>query len=217
MGAAQPNTSGLTTQQVQQMITNAANSAGIPPSVALAVAQHESGFNPSANAATSGVCPAGQVCTAAGVFQLTQGTQQTLGVTNPFDPTQNINAGVNLLAQYYNTYGNWNDALQAFSQGPGTVQQGQPPSAQTIGLINYVSAQSGGAIPTAPTTAANGTTISPGTPTLDQSAPTDNTGLDLSSLNDQTTQAGTIDWSSWLIWGGIGFAAVVGFYYMSGD
>lgn len=122
--------------QIQQQIAQAATQAGIDPSVALAVAQHESGFVPTAQNPGS---------SAAGVFQLTAATQATLGVTNPYDATQNINAGVGLLASYFNKYGNWSDALQAFSQGPGTV--GQAPSSQTIGLINYVAGQSSSVSP----------------------------------------------------------------------
>lgn len=187
---------------IQSQIIAAANAAGIDPNVALAVAQHESGFNPNASAATSGVCPAGKVCTAAGVFQLTAATQKTLGVTNPYDPTQNINAGVSLLAQYYNNYGNWQDALQAFSQGPGTV--GQTPSGQTIGLINYVAGQSDSVTPYGSGTTASLPNLLSSTP------PTDTSGLDTSGSGaPDPTQAGTFDWS-WLLWGG---AAALALYF----
>ena len=110
LGAVSAST--LSTAQVQQMIVTAANQAGIPPSVALAVAQHESGFIPTAQNPSS---------SAAGVFQLISATQQTMGVTDPYNAQQNINAGVALLARYYQQYGNWNDALQAFGDGPATV------------------------------------------------------------------------------------------------
>jgi len=53
-----------------------------------------------------------------------------LGVTNPYDPTQNISAAVSLLASYYQTYGNWTTALYAYADGPGAVASpGYQPSA----------------------------------------------------------------------------------------
>jgi len=115
--------------QVQAMIVQASQQYGVPPSVALAVASHESRFVANAQNPTS---------SAAGVMQLLAGTQQTMGVTDPYDAQQNVNAGVALLAKFYNTYGNWNQALQAYSDGQGTVQKGLPPSQQTVGLIDYV-------------------------------------------------------------------------------
>ena len=80
--------------------------------IALGVAAHESGFTATAQNPSS---------SAAGVMQLLSVTQKTMGVTNPLNPTQNINAGVQLLAQYYATYGNWTTALYAYADGPGAV------------------------------------------------------------------------------------------------
>lgn len=131
MWVPQPYIHGLgqSTAQVQQLIASTAAGYGIPglPDVALAVASHESGFQPGAQNPGS---------SAAGLFQLTAATQKTMGVTDPYDPTQNAGAGVALLARYYQQYGNWSDALQAFSEGSGNV--GNAPSAQTTGLISYV-------------------------------------------------------------------------------
>ena len=124
---------GQTTASIQAQITAAANAAGIPPSIALGVASHESAFSPTAQNPSS---------SAAGLFQLTSAAQQYEGVTSPYDPTQNINAGVALLSMYYQKYGNWPDALQAYSDGPGTVGV-SPPSSQTTGLISYVQSYPG--------------------------------------------------------------------------
>jgi hypothetical protein len=137
MGAAAvPAAASATPAQVQSMIAAAAASYNVPDldSVALGVAQHESQFTATAQ---------NPISSAAGVFQLVSSAQQYTGVTNPLDAQQNVSAGVGLLAQYYNTYGNWPQALQAFSDGPGTVQQGLPPSQQTIGLMNYVQSNYG--------------------------------------------------------------------------
>jgi soluble lytic murein transglycosylase-like protein len=115
--------------QVQSMIVQASQQYGVPPNIALAVASHESRFVYNAQNPKS---------SAAGVMQLMSGTQHDLGVTDPYDAQQNVNAGVSLLARFYQTYGNWTQALQAYSDGQGTVQKGLPPSQQTVGLIDYV-------------------------------------------------------------------------------
>ena len=78
-----------TTAQIQQMIVDQANADGVPPNIALAVAGHESNFQPNAQNPTS---------SAAGLFQMISSTGQAQGVTNPFDPTQDIAGGVGLLA-----------------------------------------------------------------------------------------------------------------------
>jgi hypothetical protein len=55
-----------------------------------------------------------------------------LGVTNPFDPTQNANAGAQYLSQMYAKYGDWNTALIAYNEGPGNLaSQGIFPSSQS--------------------------------------------------------------------------------------
>ena len=121
---------GQSTAQVQQMVIATANQYGVPPAIALGVAAHESGFNATAQNPNS---------SAAGVMQLLSVTQQTMGVTNPLDAQQNITAGVQLLAQYYATYGNWTTALYAYADGPGAVASpGYQPSAMAQQFASYV-------------------------------------------------------------------------------
>lgn len=188
MGAVTPSVSS-----VQQLLINAANQNGIPPSIALGVAAHESGFQ--ANAQNPG-------SSAAGVMQLLAGTQQTLGVTNPFDAQQNVDAGVSLLSRYYQQYGNWPQALQAYADGPGTVQQGLPPSPMAQQFIGYVTSYS------PPATLNLGTV-----PDLNVATDTTNTGLPspVDLVDNLTTQAGSffsgIDFTDPVT---IGISAVVG-------
>src|ERR1700674_3239129 len=100
------------------MITSAANEYGVPPSLALAVAQTESAFNPSA------VSPAGAI----GVMQLMPATASGLGV-DPNDVQQNIQGGVQLLSQLLNQYGgDTTQALWAYNAGPGSVASGNMPT-----------------------------------------------------------------------------------------
>ena len=170
------------TQQIQQMITAQAQADGVPPSIALGVAAHESNFNPNAQNPNS---------SAAGLFQMLTGTWSSQGVTNPYDPTQNIDAGVGLLAQYYAKYGNWATALQAYADGPGTVAAGLPPSAMAQQFQNYVLGYSAPA----------------GLDTSDSSLLA-STGFDFSALGlPDLTQSTLIDGiPDWMTWSGIALA-----------
>lgn len=100
---------------IQSLISSIATQKGISPALALAVAQHESGFDPNAQNSTS---------SAAGLFQLINATQQQYGVTNPYDPTQNTTAGVQFLSDMLKQYnGDQTLALMAYSCGPGNVNK----------------------------------------------------------------------------------------------
>ncbi len=105
--------------QIVQMVTQAANTYGVPVNLALGIAAHESNFNPNAtNVNANGTIDYG-------VMQLNTTTVKTLGVSDPMDPQQNINAGVGLLATYLQKYnGNQTDALWAYASGPGAVAGG---------------------------------------------------------------------------------------------
>lgn len=100
------------------LISAAAVKYSVPPSLALAVAQRESGLNQSA------VGTSGEI----GVFQLMPGTAAGLGV-NPSDLNQNIDGGVRYLSQMYNQFGSWRLALEAYNGGPGNVSRGTVSSA----------------------------------------------------------------------------------------
>jgi len=84
----------------------------IRPDLVRAVVQVESAFNPYA------VSPKG----AQGLMQLMPATQRTLGVTNPFNPFENIRAGVRYLRQLLDRYNNDEAlALAAYNAGPMAV------------------------------------------------------------------------------------------------
>jgi len=82
-----------------------------PPSMVLSLVQTESSGNPNA------VSPAGAI----GLFQLMPGTAAGLNV-DPNDPAQNIQGGEKYLQQLYNQFGDWNEALMAYNEGPGALQ-----------------------------------------------------------------------------------------------
>jgi hypothetical protein len=122
------------TTSIQQMIVAAANQYGVPLNVALGVAAHESGFNPSAtNLNTNGT-------TDYGVFQLNTSVLQTYGLTpaQALDPQTNINTAMSLLGGYISKYGDVNTALQAYASGPGNVASGAAPNSTASQFISYV-------------------------------------------------------------------------------
>ncbi len=106
------------------LIADTAQKYGLDPSLLKAVAQAESNFSPTA------VSSAG----AKGLMQLMDATAQSLGVTDAFDPAQNIEGGAKFLSQLLNRYqGNETLALAAYNAGPGAVDKwgGVPPYEET--------------------------------------------------------------------------------------
>lgn len=92
----------------------AAKDASIDPAIFEALVGRESSFDVDA------VSSAG----AKGLAQLMPKTAESLGVTDIFNPTQNLNAGARYLAQLSRQYkGDMQLALAAYNAGPGTVRQ----------------------------------------------------------------------------------------------
>lgn len=122
------------------MVQAAAVQYGVDPGLALAVAQRESGLNPNATSSAG----------AQGVMQLMPATAASLGVSNPYDPTQNINAGMRYLASLISQYGgDTTKALAAYNWGPGNLNNaiaaygGNWLSAAPAETQNYVAAIAG--------------------------------------------------------------------------
>jgi hypothetical protein len=99
---------------VTQLLMAAAARYGIDPSLAMAVAQRESGLNPNAYNPKSG---------ASGVMQLMPATAAALGVTNIWDAAQNVDAGVRYLGQLISQFGDVAEAVAAYDWGPGNVNK----------------------------------------------------------------------------------------------
>lgn len=168
------------------IITPLATQYGIPPSLALAIAAAESGTpgqlgtgNPNA-VSSSG---------AQGLFQVMPANDASLGISNPFDPQQNAAGGLKLLQGYYQQYGDWNLALEAYNEGPGHL------NAQLTAGTTPVSAGYASGI-----LAAAGIDSSSPSPSDSASADSLLPSFDLSTLTDLPTETGL----SWTTLGAIG-------------
>jgi hypothetical protein len=98
--------------QYEQLITTTAHGYGLDPALVKAVVKCESGFDPWAQS------PKG----AQGLMQLMPSTQTMLGVSNPFNPQHNVEAGARYLAMLKQTFsGDVQLALAAYNAGPQAV------------------------------------------------------------------------------------------------
>lgn len=117
--------------QILGMISKIAKKHGIDEKLVKAVIKQESGFNPKATSR----------CGAAGLMQLMPRTAKGFGVTDIYNPVQNVDAGCKFLKNLLKKYnGNVILALAAYNAGSGAVAKynGVPPYRETQNYVKNI-------------------------------------------------------------------------------
>jgi soluble lytic murein transglycosylase-like protein len=142
----------VTSKEIDAVIDAAASKHNVDANLVRALIKQESNFNPSA------VSHKG----AMGLMQLMPGTARELGVTNPFDPQQNVDAGVRHLKYLLNNYnGDVRLGLAAYNAGERAVARnnGVPPYRETQNYVKRITDRAG--LSAAPGTTVVGTSSAP--------------------------------------------------------
>lgn len=133
---------GKRAEAFEDLIVHEATEQNVSADLVRAVIQVESAFNPLARSIKG----------AMGLMQLMPGTARELGVTNAYDPAQNIRGGVQYLKQLLTRYNSSVElALAAYNAGPGAVEKygAVPPYRETRAYVQKVRNRTGGSV-TAP-------------------------------------------------------------------
>lgn len=137
-----PRLSESEAREITRELLTTSRECDIDPRLMVAVVLAESGFNPNATS------PKG----AKGLGQLMPGTARGMGVSDPYDPSQNLSASIKIIHSALSKYSNnaaWKDlnwghlklALAAYNAGSGAVRKygGIPPYRETQTYIARVS------------------------------------------------------------------------------
>ena len=131
----------FTAQDIDAAIDQAAARHNVDPSLVRSVVKVESNFNPNAVSRKG----------AMGLMQLMPSTARSLNVSNPFDPQQNVDAGVRHLRRLLDSYGgDVRLSLAAYNAGSGAVARsaGVPHFRETQNYVRRITnLYSGGSEP----------------------------------------------------------------------
>ncbi len=118
------------TRIYDDLIGQTARNRGLPPALVKAVIAAESAFDSQA------VSHKG----AQGLMQLMPATAVSMGVSNPFEPAQNVSGGARYLREMLDRYGDVARALAAYNAGPSAVDRygGIPPYRETRDYVDRV-------------------------------------------------------------------------------
>ena len=125
------NPNSVSRSEIDNLITKYSDKNGLDEDFVKAVINQESGFNPNATSH----------CGAMGLMQLMPATAQGLGVTDAYNPEQNIQGGTKYLKGLMDRFGNDKSlALAAYNAGPNAVKKygGIPPYTETQNYVKKV-------------------------------------------------------------------------------
>jgi len=114
----------------KRIIRQASRTHGLPENLIASVIRTESDFQARSRSSKG----------AQGAMQIMPGTQQELGLTDPYDAEANVMAGCAYLRRQLDRFGSLELALAAYNAGPANVVKygGIPPFPETRGYINRV-------------------------------------------------------------------------------
>ena len=124
-------TSALGSSNLSDIYDKASITYGVPKDLLLAVTKAESEFDPNVTSKSG----------AMGLMQLMPETAAYFGVTDAYDPEQNVMAGANYLSQLLSKYnGNVTYAIAAYNAGSNNVDKydGVPPFEETKSYVDKI-------------------------------------------------------------------------------
>lgn len=130
---------GFTQKEIDDAISKAADRHAVDPNLVRALVKVESNFNPNAVSRKG----------AMGLMQLMPQTARQMKLTNPFNPEENIDAGVRHLKDLLDSYGgDVRLSLAAYNAGAGAVARsaGIPHYAETRNYVKRITQLYGGSM-----------------------------------------------------------------------
>jgi soluble lytic murein transglycosylase-like protein len=131
LGRCQQASVPTPSREIERLIIENARASKLEPALIEAIVANESGFDPKARSSAG----------AQGLMQLMPQTAESLGVSDPYDPAQNIWGGTRYLQALLRQFkGSVERAVAAYNAGPAAVAKydGIPPYAQTRTYVRNV-------------------------------------------------------------------------------
>ncbi|NOZ25603.1 MAG: lytic transglycosylase domain-containing protein [Nitrospirae bacterium] len=129
-GTAYEYRSEASIEEYKVIAEKTAKRYALDPDLVKAVIEMESGWNPRAVSSRGAI----------GLMQLMPETAADMGVSNPYDPEENIEGGVKYLKRLLRRFGDIRLALAAYNAGPSVVKRygSVPPYTETLMYVQDI-------------------------------------------------------------------------------